>query len=185
MSQLFDDLFALDRKIANRWKIRTHDNVRHVLTAADIDFIFVDLIRSARNTDITENQGSAIVMLLNASMAANSARSSAALRRIIHYVNIWQRALRLNLQALVGEEQLQPMADFFRNGAVSRIMFKSPGTNISLCAVRLRRGRPAHSQSRRAGFYQQDRWTFHAVECQWSVLPRKKLPDAVRYESPG
>jgi hypothetical protein len=131
MSQLFDDLFALDRKIANRWKIRTHDNVRHVLTAADIDFIFVDLIRSARNTDITENQGSAIVMLLNASMAANSARSSAALRRIIHYVNIWQRAIRLNLQPLVGEEKLQPIADFFRNGAVSRIMFKSPGTNIS------------------------------------------------------
>src|SRR6516225_248977 len=88
MSQLFDDLFALDRKIANRWKIRTHDNVRHVLTAADIDFIFVDLIRSARNTDLTENQGSAIVKLLNASMAANSARSAAALHRIIH-CNRW------------------------------------------------------------------------------------------------
>ena len=185
MSQLFDDLFALDRKIANRWKIRTHDNVRHVLTAADIDFIFVDLIRSARNTDITENQGSAIVMLLNASMAANSARSSAALRRIIHYVNIWQRAIRLNLQAIVGEEKLQPIADFFRNGAVSRIMFKSPGTNISYAPFDYVAVGQLILNRDVQGFYQQDRWTFHAVECQWNVLPRKKLPDAVRYESPG
>jgi hypothetical protein len=104
MSQLFDNLAALDRKIANRWKIRTRDNVRHVLTAADIDFIFADIIKSARTADITENQGSAIIMLLNASMAANSAKSAAALNRIIHYVDIWQKAVRLNLQPLVGEE---------------------------------------------------------------------------------
>jgi hypothetical protein len=72
MSQLFDNLTALDRNIANRWKIRTRDNVRHVLTAADVDFILADVIRSARTTDITEQQGSAIIMLLNASLAANS-----------------------------------------------------------------------------------------------------------------
>jgi len=131
MSQLFDDLALLDRKIANRWKIRTRDIVRHVLTAADIDFIFADLIKSAHTTDITEDQGSAIVMLLNASLAANAAKSSAALDRIVHYVNIWEKAFRLNLKPIVGEEKLQPMADFFRNGVVSRILFKSPGTNIS------------------------------------------------------
>jgi len=131
MSELFDDLAALDRKIANRWKIRTRDNVRHVLSAADIDFIFADVIKSAHTTDITEKQGSAIIMLLNASMAANAAKSDAALDRIIHYVNIWQNAFRLNLQPIVGEEKLRPMADFFRNGVVSRIIFKSPGTNIS------------------------------------------------------
>src|SRR5208283_5108368 len=85
MSELFDDLAALDRKIANRWKIRTRDNVRHVLSAADIDFIFADVIKSAHTTDITEKQGSAIIMLLNASMAANAAKSDAALDRIIHY----------------------------------------------------------------------------------------------------
>jgi len=131
MSQLFDDLVLLDRKIADRWKIRTRDNVRHVLSAADIDFIFADVIKSAHTTDITEKQGSAIIMLLNASLAANAAKSDAALDRIIHYVNIWKKAFRLNLQPIVGEENLQPMADFFRNGVVSRIIFKSPGTNIS------------------------------------------------------
>ena len=70
-------------------------------------------------------------MMVNASLAANSAKSDAAFDRIIHYVNIWEKAFRLNLQPIVGEEQLQSIADFFRNGAVSRIMFKSPGTNIS------------------------------------------------------
>jgi len=90
MSQLFDGLAALDRDIANRWKIRTHDNVRHVLTAADIDFIFANINKSARTADITENEGSAIIMLLNASMAANAAKSGAALNRIVHYVDMWQ-----------------------------------------------------------------------------------------------
>jgi hypothetical protein len=88
MSQLFDGLAALDRNIVNRWKIRTHDNVRHVLTAADINFIFADIIKYARTTDITENEGSAIIMLLNASMAAYAAKSGAALNRIVHYVDI-------------------------------------------------------------------------------------------------
>ena len=131
MSQLFDDLTALDRKIAHRWKIRTRDNVRHVLSAADIDFILAEVIRSVHTTDITEGQGSAIIKMVNASLAANAAKSDAAVDRIIHYVNIWQKALHLNLQPMLGEEQLQSMADFFRNGAVSRIMFKSPGTKIS------------------------------------------------------
>jgi hypothetical protein len=85
MSQLLDGLAALDRNIANHWKIRTHDNVRHVLTAADIDFIFADIIKYARTIDISENEGSAIIMLLNVSMAANAAKSGAALNRIVHY----------------------------------------------------------------------------------------------------
>jgi hypothetical protein len=131
MSQLFDGLAALDRDIANRWKIRTHDNVRHVLTAADIDFIFAHLIKSARTTDITENQGFAIIMMYNASVAANSEKSGAAFDRIVHYVNIWEKAFRLNMQSIVDEEQLQRIADLLGHDAVSRIIFKSPGTKIS------------------------------------------------------
>ena len=78
MSDLFNNLTALDRKLADRWKIRTRDNVRHVLTPADIDFILGELIRSARTTDITDNQGSAIIMMYNASVVANSEKSGAA-----------------------------------------------------------------------------------------------------------
>jgi hypothetical protein len=53
MSQLFDSLTALDRKLADRWKIRTRDNVGHILTPADIDFILGDLIRSPRENLVT------------------------------------------------------------------------------------------------------------------------------------
>jgi hypothetical protein len=131
MSQLFADLTALDKKLADRWKIRTRDNVRHILTPADIDFILSDLIKSARTTDITANQGSAIIMMYNASVAADSPKSGPAFDRIVHYVNIWEKAFRLNLQPVVDHGQLQQLADFLGNGVVSRITFKSPGTNIS------------------------------------------------------
>jgi hypothetical protein len=30
MTKLYDDLAALDKKIADRWKIRAHDNDNHV-----------------------------------------------------------------------------------------------------------------------------------------------------------
>ena len=131
MSKLFNDLAILDKKIADRWKIRTRDNDKHVLSAADVDFILADVIKSARTTDITEKQGSAIVMLSNASIAANAAKSAPALDRITFYVNIWEKAFRLNLKPLVTELELRPIADFLRNGAVSKVIFKSPGTNIS------------------------------------------------------
>jgi hypothetical protein len=78
MSKLFDDLAALDKKIADPWKIRTRDNDKHVLSPADVDFILADVIRSARITDITEKQGSAIVMLANTSLATNATKSCAA-----------------------------------------------------------------------------------------------------------
>jgi hypothetical protein len=131
MSQLFDNLAALDRKLADRWRIRTRDNVRHILTPADIDFILRELIRSPRTTDITANQGSAIIMMFNASVEANSEKSGAAFDRIVHYVNIWEKAFRLNMQPILDQGQLQQIAELLGNGVVSRITFKSPGTNIS------------------------------------------------------
>jgi hypothetical protein len=131
MSQLFDSLTVLDKKLADRWKIRTRDNARHILTPADIDFILADLIKSARTTDITANQGSAIIMMYNASVAANSEKSGVAFDRIVHYINMWEKAFRLNLQPVVDQGQLQQLANFLGNGVISRITFKSPGTNIS------------------------------------------------------
>jgi hypothetical protein len=131
MSQLFDDLAKLDRNIANRWKTRTRDQERHNLTARDIDFILADIIKAARTTDITEKQGTAIVLLINASIASDSVKSAAAVDRLVYYVNLWEEALRLNLQPVFGVDALLPIADFLRNGVVSRVMFKSPGTGIT------------------------------------------------------
>jgi hypothetical protein len=131
MSDLLDNLKLLDRKLADRWNTRTHDNVRHILTPTDVDYILAELIKSARTTDITADQGSAIIKMYNASVAANSRKSGPAFDRIVHYVNIWEKAFRLNLQPILDEGQLQQIADLLGNGAVSRITFKSPGTNIS------------------------------------------------------
>ena len=49
MSKFLDELTALDKNIADRWKIRTHDKEKVVLSAADIDFILADVIQ-ARQT---------------------------------------------------------------------------------------------------------------------------------------
>src|SRR5262249_37814744 len=131
MSKLYDDLAALDKKIADRWKTRTRDNDMHVLSATDIDFILADVIKSARTTDITEKQGSAIVKLMQASLAADEKKSDPALRRLAHYVDVLGDAKRLNLQPLVTREELKPIADILGRDTVSRIIFKSPGTKIS------------------------------------------------------
>jgi len=42
-----------------------------------VDFILADVIKSARTTDITEKQGAAIIIMLNASLAANAVKSGA------------------------------------------------------------------------------------------------------------
>jgi hypothetical protein len=131
MSQLFDELAKLDRNIANRWKTRTRDNERHILSGRDIDFILVDVIGTARTTDITERQGTAIVLLINASIQVDSEKSAAALDRIVYYLNLWYKAIRLNLQPVFELDALLPIADFLRNRVVSRVIFKSPGTGIS------------------------------------------------------
>src|SRR5262245_15517989 len=120
MSKLFDDLAALDKNIADRWRRRTRDNDKHVLSVKAVHYTLDDVIKSARSTNITEKQGSAIVMLVNASIAANAGKSAPAIHRITYYVNIWEKAFRLNLQPFVKDDELQPFADFLRNGVVSR-----------------------------------------------------------------
>jgi hypothetical protein len=88
--------------------------------------------------DITANQGSAIIMMYNASVAANSEKSGAAFDRIVHYVNIWEKAFRLNMQSIVDEEQLQQVADLLGNGVVPRMKSISAGVRICLTLSRVR-----------------------------------------------
>src|SRR6202007_2551534 len=99
MSEFFDDLVTLDKKIADRWKIRRRDNDKHVLSAKDVDYILTMLSNPpARTTDITEKQGKAIVMIVNATIAADAKKSAPAVDRIAYYVTVWESALRLNLK---------------------------------------------------------------------------------------
>jgi len=70
MSALYDQVAALDKGIADRWKARTRDNPGHKLTPGDIDAIVSpmlkksDLQRGAAR--ITEKQAEAIVALVRA-----------------------------------------------------------------------------------------------------------------------
>src|SRR5215831_6584017 len=106
MSKLFDDLTTLDKKIADRWKIRTRDNDKHVLSAADVEFILADVIKSAHTTGIYRKTGFGD---RHACLAANAEKSALALHRITYYVNIWEKAFRLNLQPFVTDAELRPI----------------------------------------------------------------------------
>jgi hypothetical protein len=75
-----------------------------IMSATDIDFILADVIKSARTTDLTEKQGSAIVKLMQASLAVDEEKSAPALKRLAHYVDVWGDAQRLNLQPLVTQD---------------------------------------------------------------------------------
>ena len=72
-----------------------------------------------------------MVLLISASIQADSEKSAAALDRIVYYVNLWYRAIRLNLQPVFELDALLPIADFLRNRVVGSVIFKSPGTGIS------------------------------------------------------
>src|SRR4029077_20516775 len=50
--------------------------------------------------------------------------------RFIYYVNIWDKANRLNLVPLVTSDELLPISDFLRGGIAANISFMSPGTGI-------------------------------------------------------
>lgn len=52
---------ALDKGVADRWKVRTHDNGQHKLTPADVDSIISPLLKTEKKASakITEKQAEA------------------------------------------------------------------------------------------------------------------------------
>ena len=132
MSDLFTKVRDQDPQIANRWKSRVARKLaKPLLTVDDIDYILTDLVRQARRSDITMKQGEALILITNASIDADPVKSGPGISRLIHYVNIWEKANRLNMTPMVTDEELLGIADFLRGGVASRIRFKSPGTAIT------------------------------------------------------
>ena len=129
---LYDDIAALDRNIADRWKTRMNGKMdKPVLTAADVDFIVSDIVESLKTSDgITQKQGEALVLLSNASIDADDLKSKAGIKRLRHYVNIWEKALKLNLK-IATDADFPLFSAALSNELVSRVTFKSPGTKIS------------------------------------------------------
>ena len=92
---LYDEIAALDRNLADRWKIRMNGKMdKPVLTAADVDFIVSDIVRSfTPGGGITQKQGEALMLLSNASIEADGRKSDAGICRLDRYVNAGTRPL--------------------------------------------------------------------------------------------
>jgi hypothetical protein len=126
VSQLYDQIAALDRGIADRWKARTGDNPQHKLTPADVDAIISPLLKTEKKASakITEKQAEAIVNLVR-----ETGLDKGALDRIRFWVNFAEKSLALDLQALVSPDELLPISQSL--ATASKISFASPGTNIN------------------------------------------------------
>lgn len=129
---LYDDVAALDRGIADRWKTRVRGKMdRPVLTTQDIDYIVHDIVLAIKSKkDVTKAQGEALILISNASIEADDTKSMPGIDRLRHYVNLWDKALRLNLQ-LAWDSDFPNFVNALGNELISRIMFKSPGTKIT------------------------------------------------------
>jgi len=126
VSQLFDQIAALDQGIADRWKARTHDNPRHKLTVADVDAIISPLLTTGAKTGVklTEKQADAIVQLVR-----GTGLDSGALERIRFWVRFAEKSFGLDLRPLVTDDELSPIN---RSLAIAlKFSFTSPKTNIT------------------------------------------------------
>ena len=125
MGELYDELARLDRAIADRWKTRTKENAKYKLTATDIEFIIGPTLERV----ITEKQGEAIFKVVMAHEFTDSGFS-----KFLALVETAAEERRLNLKSRSGPA-LGPILNTLSMAVISRITFKSPGTNINYTAM--------------------------------------------------
>jgi len=126
VSQLYDQIAARDKGVADRWKARTHDNAQHKLTPADVDSIISPLLKTEKKASakITEKQAEAIVALVR-----ETGLDEGALDRIRFWVNFAEKSLALDLRPLVSADELLPINQSL--ATASKISFASPGTKMN------------------------------------------------------
>jgi hypothetical protein len=125
VSDLFKRVFAMDPGVADRWKKRTKDDPSQKLTAADIDAIVGPLL--SHKNKISEGQGNAIVELMQSPRFTKE-----AFDRLKKYYTEARKEVRshFDVQILKGDA-LKPVYAALGHATIGKIMFKSPGTNIS------------------------------------------------------
>ena len=69
MGELYDRAAALNKPIADRWKMRTREDLIRRLTASDIDYIAGPVFNPAHK--ITEAEGKALIAIFEASLFAD------------------------------------------------------------------------------------------------------------------
>jgi hypothetical protein len=127
MSALYDQVAALDKGIADRWKLRTHDDPKHKLSPGDIDAIVSPLLKAEKKEGrpfITQKQAEAIVALVQVTNF-----SQGGLDRLRFWVQFAEASIALDLRPLVSSDELSPI--YKALAVASNFSFSSPGTNIA------------------------------------------------------
>ncbi len=123
MSELYRTVHAMDPGVADRWKRRSKDDPNHKLTASDIDAIVGPLLEG--HNKILENQANAIVELMQKPRATKE-----AIECLKKYYAKAKSKVRFETKILKGDA-LKPVYTALSHSTVAKIIFKSPGTNLS------------------------------------------------------
>jgi hypothetical protein len=125
-SKFYDELAALDRGIADRWKVRAHDDPKRKLKPKDVEAILDPLMKP--DGTINEKQVEAI-----AKIVLDGACTDEALAVIQVYIEVGVQAglFQNGGDVLVTPEEFKPVTNALGTGMTGKIAFKSPGTNFS------------------------------------------------------
>jgi len=126
MSKFYDELAALDRGIADRWKRRARDNPRRRLGPKDAEVILDPLIKP--NATISEKQTQAI-----AKMVLDGEWTNEGLATIQVYIKVGVQLgfFQNGGDVLVTPDEFRPVTHALGAGMTGKIAFKSPGSNFS------------------------------------------------------
>jgi hypothetical protein len=126
MSELYDQVAALDKGIADRWKAQTGDNPKHELTADDINAIVSPLFKRKKQKGeytITHQQAEAIVKL-----AQTTSFGKGGVDRLKYWVQLADGQDSLEMHAVASDAELAPI--FSAVAMANSILFVSPGSRI-------------------------------------------------------
>lgn len=128
MSALYDQIAALDKGIADRWKSRSNDNPDYELTDRDVDAIVHPLLNTTNpalgRKGISEKQAQAIVKMLHEAKI-----SQGGMDRMRFLIGAAQDASALDMTQVTTDEDLSRIIKALSLGAT--FSFTSPGTNIA------------------------------------------------------
>src|SRR5262245_57726973 len=102
MGELYDKAAHEDKKIADRWRTRTKEDLSHELSVSDIDYILGPVFQGSAK--ITEKQGKALIVILEPSKLTKE-----AVKRLRDYVDQVDLLDRWDLVPLVSDDDLKPV----------------------------------------------------------------------------
>jgi hypothetical protein len=125
-SKFYDEVAALDRAIADRWKRRAKDDPKRKLRPRDVEAI-LDPLMKPKGT-ITERQVEAISKLV---LDATWTNEALAVIQVYIKVGVEAGLFQNGGDVMVTPDEFKPVTNALGTGMTGRIAFRSPGTNFS------------------------------------------------------